>query len=162
MRLQLVLDLGSGRCYKTGCKTFNRPNTSMQLTNTSVIAVIEQSAQSSKDGSAHFGQIVQALVAAGVESYQADYRLEASTYYLPDGSTHQVALPGSDVAIADTFDAAAVQRAIRGAQSGQVMYPEFMRLTRAVGCVGYTVWITGRHVAYYGRRGEVHVERFPD
>lgn len=134
----------------------------MKLTNPAAIAVIEQCAQSSKDGTAHFGQIVQALVAAGVESYQADYRLEMSTYYLPDGSIHQVALVGADVAIAQAFDAAEVQRAIRGAQSGQVMYPEFMRLTRAAGCVGYTVWLAGRHVTYYGRRGETHVERFPD
>jgi uncharacterized protein YbcV (DUF1398 family) len=34
--------------------------------------------------------------------------------------------------------------------------------TMDAGCVGYTVWIAGRHVAYVGRRGEVHVERFPD
>jgi uncharacterized protein YbcV (DUF1398 family) len=134
----------------------------MKLTNPAAIAVIEQCAQSSKDGTAHFGQIVAALMAEGVESYQVDYRLEASTYYLPDGSTHQVALAGPDVAIAQAFDAAGVQQAIRGAQSGQVMYPEFLRLTRAAGCVGYTVWLAGRHVVYYGRRGETHVERFPD
>ena len=28
--------------------------------------------------------------------------------------------------------------------------------------IGYTVWIAGRHVACLGRRGETHIERFPD
>jgi hypothetical protein len=40
------------------------------------------------------------------------------------------------------------------------MYPEFKALTQAAGCIGYTVWIAGRHVVYLGRRGESHVERF--
>lgn len=122
---------------------------------------IERCAQSSKDGSAHFPQIVAALVDVGVESYFADYRAAVTTYYLPDGATHAVALPPPDVPIADAFDAAGVQAAIRGAQSGQVMYPEFMRLSRAAGCVGYVAWLAGRHVTYLGRRGEMHVEHFP-
>jgi uncharacterized protein YbcV (DUF1398 family) len=67
-----------------------------------------------------------------------------------------------DVEIAQDFDAAAVQAAIRGAQQGVVMYPQFKTLSRQAGCVGYTVWIAGRHVSYYGRKGETHVERFPD
>jgi hypothetical protein len=41
------------------------------------------------------------------------------------------------------------------------MYPEFLRLSRAAGCVGYVVWLAGRHVTYFGRRGETHVEHFP-
>jgi uncharacterized protein YbcV (DUF1398 family) len=129
--------------------------------NESVRQAIERCARSSKDGSAHFPQIVAALVQAGVESYFADYRADATTYYLPGGGTHAVALPPPDVTIADAFDAAGVQAAIRGAQSGRVMYPEFLRLSRAAGCVGYVVWLAGRHVAYFGRRGETHVEHFP-
>jgi uncharacterized protein YbcV (DUF1398 family) len=129
--------------------------------NESIRQTIERCAQSSKDGSAHFPQIVAALVGAGVESYFADYRADSTTYYLPDGTTHAVALPPPDVPIAGAFDAAGVQRAIRGAQSGQVMYPEFLRLSRAAGCIGYVVWLAGRHVTYFGRRGETHVEHFP-
>jgi uncharacterized protein YbcV (DUF1398 family) len=122
---------------------------------------IERAARSSKDGTARFPDIVAALAGVGVESCFADYRAEVTTYYLPDGSTHAVALTPPDVAIADAFDAAGVQQAIRGAQAGRVMYPEFLRLSRAAGCVGYVTWIAGRHVAYFGRRGETHVERFP-
>lgn len=42
------------------------------------------------------------------------------------------------------------------------MYPEFKRATMAAGCVGYVVWMAGSHVDYFGRKGETHVERFPD
>ena len=129
--------------------------------NDAIRQTIERCARSSKDGTAHFPDIVAALAGAGVESYFADYRADVTTYYLPDGSTHAVALAPPDVAIADAFDAAGVQQAIRGAQSGRVMYPEFLRLSRAAGCVGYVVWLAGRHVSYFGRRGETHVERFP-
>ena len=65
------------------------------------------------------------------------------------------------VAIPEAFDAEAVRGAIRGAQQGTVKYPEFVHRTMASGCVGYFVWIAGRHVRYLGRRGECHVEPFP-
>ncbi len=129
--------------------------------NDETIATIERCAQSSKDGTAHFGAIVQALSEAGVEAYFADYRSNATTYYLPGGETHAVALQSPATPIAQGFDAAGVQAAIRGAQRGEVMYPEFLELSRAAGCVGYMVWLAGRHVSYFGRKGEVHVERFP-
>lgn len=53
-------------------------------------------------------------------------------------------------------------REIRDAQQGRVMYPGFKARPEVSGCVGYTVWLTERHVVYLGRRGERHVERFPD
>ena len=129
--------------------------------NDAIRQTIERCARSSRDGTAPFPDVVAALAGAGVESYFADYRADATTYYLPDGSTHAVPLAPPDVPVADAFDAAGVQAAIRGAQSGRVMYPEFMRLSRAAGCVGYVTWIEGRQVTYFGRRGEMHVERFP-
>jgi len=124
-------------------------------------AVIEECAARSHAGTIDFGSVVQKLAACGVESYHADYRKPALTYYLPDGATHTVPLHAPQAAVADAFDQEAVHQAVRGAQRGEVLYPEFMRLTMGAGCVGYTVWIAGRHVQYLGRRGEVHIERFP-
>jgi len=66
-----------------------------------------------------------------------------------------------EVPVAEDFEIEAVRAAIRGAQCGRVMFPEFLRLTRAAGCVGYMAWLAGRHVAYYGRLGQMHVEHFP-
>ena len=84
------------------------------------------------------------------------------TYCLPDGETLDLHTPMPDAAIAQDFDAAALRAAIRAAQQGAVMYPEFKKLSRQAGCIGYTVWIAGRHVSYHGRKGETHIERFPD
>ncbi|MDG2524730.1 DUF1398 family protein [Stenotrophomonas sp. HITSZ_GD] len=124
--------------------------------------LIEEAANGSAEGRLHFGEVIDVLTRAGVDSYTADYRAERTTYYLRDEPPLDLPLPSPGTPIADAFDAAALRAAIRGAQRGEVMYPAFKELTRAAGCVGYTVWITGRHVAYYGRRGETHVERFPD
>jgi uncharacterized protein YbcV (DUF1398 family) len=124
--------------------------------------LIRDANHGSSEGRLHFGQVIGMLTQAGVESYVADYRTQRTTYYLPDGDTLSLELPMPGVDIAQDFDAAAVQAAIRGSQQGVVMYPEFKKLSRQAGCIGYTVWIAGRHVSYFGRKGETHVERFPD
>ena len=124
--------------------------------------LIREAADGSTAGRIHFGQVIGLLTQAGVESYVADYRTRRTTYYLPDGDTLSLDTPMPDVEIAQDFDTAALQAAIRGAQQGAVMYPQFKTLSRQAGCVGYTVWIAGRHVSYLGRKGETHVERFPD
>lgn len=101
------------------------------------------------------------MIRAGVESYVADYRAKRLTYYLPDGDNVTLPVEMPDTEIAQEFDSAAVKAAIRGAQQGVVMYPEFKHLTMRAGCTGYTVWIAGRHISYLGRRGETFIEHFP-
>jgi uncharacterized protein YbcV (DUF1398 family) len=125
-------------------------------------ATIKSTFEASNLGTIHFGQVIGQLVGAGVESYHVDYRCGRTTYYLPDGSTADFSFERPQTGIADAFDGDAVRAAILGAQQGRVMYPEFKTLSQRAGCVAYTVWIAGRHVVYLGRRGETHVERFPD
>lgn len=122
---------------------------------------INHYARSSYAGTISFGEVVMGLMQAGVESYFADYRTASTTWYLPSGESYSLRLAAPAVTIPDGFDAAAVQAAIHGAQSGKVKYPEFMALSMAAGCVGYMVWIAGRHVCYFGRKGERHIEPFP-
>uniref|UniRef100_UPI000D491D8C hypothetical protein n=1 Tax=unclassified Variovorax TaxID=663243 RepID=UPI000D491D8C len=64
--------------------------------------------------------------------------------------------------MADAFEGDAVRSAILAAQQGRMMSPDFKRFAQQAGCVGYTVWIAGRHVSHFGRKGETHVERFAD
>ena len=125
-------------------------------------ATIQSTFDASSQGTIHFGQVIGQLAGAGVESYHVDYRSGRATYYLPDGSTADFSFERPPHGIADAFDASGVRAAILGAQQGRVMYPEFKTLSQRAGCVAYTVWIAGRHVTYFGRRGEAHVERFPD
>jgi uncharacterized protein YbcV (DUF1398 family) len=125
-------------------------------------ALINEAATGSSESRLHFGQVVGLLIQAGVESYVADYRARRITYYLPDGDSLTLTLDTPDTEIAQAFDAEGVKAAVRGAQQGVVMYPEFKRLSMQAGCIGYTVWIAGRHVSYFGRKGETHIEHFPD
>ena len=129
--------------------------------NDSTRSAIAATFDASNAGSIHFGEVIARLTRVNVESYHVDYRAGRSVYYLPDGETLDIRMELPPEGIAVDFDGAAVRAAIAGAQRGQVMYPEFKRLSQRAGCVGYTVWIAGRHVVYLGRRGETHVERFP-
>lgn len=126
-----------------------------------VESLIRRTFQESGDGRMHFGQVVAVLADAGVESYVVDYRADRATYYLPDGDTLDLALEDAGAVIAQEFSTEALIAAIRGAQRGVVMYPQFKKLSQAAGCIAYTVWLTGRHVSYFGRHGEVHIEHFP-
>lgn len=126
-----------------------------------VESLIRETLNASNEGRIHFGQVVDNLVSAGVESYGVDYRTGRVTYYMPCGETLTLELEAPKTEIATEFSGSAVKEAILGAQRGEVMYPQFKQLSQAAGCVGYNVWLTGRHVTYYGRKGETHVERFP-
>lgn len=123
--------------------------------------VIQESVAASHAGTRNFADIVAALVASGVESYRVDYRQRSSTHFLPTGAWHSVPIQTPDIAIAEDFDPSAIVAAIRGSQRGEIKYPEFIGHSMRAGCVGYIVWLAGRHVVYFGRRGETHVEQFP-
>lgn len=125
-------------------------------------AVIQSTFEASNKGSIHFGEVIGRLMSVQVESYHVDYRSGRTTYHLADDTTLDLGFEQPQERISEAFDGAAVRAAILGAQQGRVMYPEFKRLSQCAGCVGYTVWIAGRHVVYLGRKGETHVERFPD
>lgn len=125
-------------------------------------AVVRTTFEASNRGEMHFGDVIDRLMGVRVESYHVDYRTGRSTYYLADDTTLDFAFERPHEPIGQAFDGDGVRSAILGAQQGRVMYPEFKRLSQRAGCVGYTVWIAGRHVTYVGRRGETHVERFPN
>jgi uncharacterized protein YbcV (DUF1398 family) len=130
--------------------------------NSAIESIIQITFSRSNEGSIHFGQVVEALLSAGVESYWVDYRACRTTYYLPNGQTYSLDMVAPQAGIARAFSAPDIQAAIRAAQQGEVLYPEFKRRSQAAGCIGYMVWLQGRHVSYYGRNGEAHIERFPD
>ena len=110
-----------------------------------------------------FPQIVGALIQEGFESYCIDFRRARAIYYRPDGesvelTTHRPATP-----IAQAFDAAPIQAAIREAQQlvPGYTYEGFCRKVMAAGCAGYIVSFSGRRAVYFGRTAETHVELFP-
>ncbi len=122
--------------------------------------LIEISMKNSHRTPGGFGALIGTLAAHGIESYRVDFREGSATHFLPSGASHRVSLAESQGAIADAFDDAALAAAIRAAQAGELLYPEFVERSQRAGCIGYAVWIAGRKVAYFGRRGETHVEYF--
>ncbi len=121
---------------------------------------IEQAIAESHRTPKGFGQLVRTLAELGIESYRVDYREGLTTLFPASGEPLSVPLSHASAVSAD-FDVSALSEAIRGAQAGNVLYPEFLERSRRAGCIGYVVWIAGRKVTYFGRRGEEHVELFP-
>jgi uncharacterized protein YbcV (DUF1398 family) len=111
-----------------------------------------------------FRQIVGALMAAGFESYEIDFRRATATYYLPDGDSVQLVTHDIDMPVAASFDSARMVAAIREAQQlvPGYTYKGFCKKAAEAGCAGYIVSFSGRRALYLGRTGETHVEHFPD
>lgn len=126
-----------------------------------VKAVAEACSRGSEDDSLNFPQVLEKLMAAGVEGYFADLRLSTKTYYLPGGGT--IVVPANDPAtpVGAAFDGGRVESAVRQSQAGTHTYRAFCEKVMAAGCAGYLVSILGRRVVYFGRTGETHVEHFP-
>ena len=126
-----------------------------------VRAVAEACVRGSEDGSLNFPQQLGMLAAAGLEGYYCDLRDGSKRYYMPSGATIDVKAHRHDVPVAEHFDAAAIERAVRQAQAGALHYKAFCKTVMAAGCPGYLVSILGRRVVYFGRTAETHVEHFP-
>jgi len=108
-----------------------------------------------------FPQVVQRLLAAGVESYLVDLRSGQDTVYLNEDTTLTAPLHLDYGAIAQEFSKPGIIAAIRAAQRDEIRYPEFMRRAAAAGVVAYWAMLTGKRVIYFGRQGDTHVEWFP-
>ena len=122
---------------------------------------IQEAALATQQGRMTFPQVVQVLLAAGVESYLVDFAAAQKTHYLANGTTHVAPMILEPGPITEEFDSAALVAAIRGAQADTVRYPEFVQRSTAAGVIGYWAFLTGKKVIYFGRKGEMHVEEFP-
>ena len=122
---------------------------------------IEELAKKSNLGMLTFPESIDALIKLEVEAYYADYRKKEITYYTSQNKACTSAMPEMEVEIPLTFNPTELQAAIRAAQHDEIRYPEFKKRSMAAGCVGYFVWIAGKQVNYFGRLGEIHIEKFP-
>ena len=127
---------------------------------THVKNVVREMTRSSDEERIAFPEVVKSLMEAGIERYHADLIVHTKTYYTPEGDFEVVPCREGG-AVAQRFDALAIQKAIRGAQTQEIKYREFCARIAAAGCVGYFVTMTGRCAVYYGRDMETHVELFP-
>jgi uncharacterized protein YbcV (DUF1398 family) len=124
-------------------------------------SVIHEVLAKSQAGELVFPEVVRRLLEAGVESYFADLASGKETFYLSDGKTHAEMMTLSRGPVSENFSSSAVVAAIRGAQTDTIRYPEFVRQSLQAGVSAYWAFLTGKKVIYFGRKGEMHVEEFP-
>jgi uncharacterized protein YbcV (DUF1398 family) len=127
-------------------------------------AVAQACREGAEGNTMTFPEIVRALTAAGFEGYAIDYRRATAIYYLPDGTSLELAAAPVATPVAPTFDSTLIQAAIREAQQlvPGYTYRGFREKTAAAGCAAYIVSFVGRRALYIGRTAETHVEHFPD
>jgi uncharacterized protein YbcV (DUF1398 family) len=130
---------------------------------TRLIHAAEQCLRGAEDHTMTFPQIVGRLMQEGFESYSIDYRRAKAIYYRPEGDSVELATHRPDVPVAEAFNTAAIQAAIREAQQlvPGYTYESFCRKVMDAGCAGYIVSFSGRRAVYFGRTAETHVEHFP-
>jgi uncharacterized protein YbcV (DUF1398 family) len=124
--------------------------------------VIHELAIATQQGKMTFPQVVKGLLEVGVESYLVDFAAKQKTHYLGHGTTHTVPMILDPGPMAEDFNSADLVAAIRGAQADTVRYPEFVKRSTAAGVIGYWAFLTGKRVIYFGRKGEQHIEEFPN
>jgi uncharacterized protein YbcV (DUF1398 family) len=129
--------------------------------NETCLGEIQECSRLSQAGGISFGEVVKRLIVAGVERYHVDYARMETTYYVASGESVVIELKLPAAPIAEAFSAQVVETCVRQAQRGELLYPQFVERTKAVGCVGYFVLLTGKCVQYLGRKGEMHTEWFP-
>jgi uncharacterized protein YbcV (DUF1398 family) len=123
--------------------------------------VMHMTTEASEAGKLRFPEVVKALSEAGVESYHSDLISGVKTFYMPNGETYEERLTMKPQEIAAKFSTSALVDAIRAAQKDEIRYPEFLKRATAAGAAAYRVFITGQRAVYIGRKGEIHVEEFP-
>jgi uncharacterized protein YbcV (DUF1398 family) len=131
--------------------------------NEQLIATAQKSLDAAYAGTMDFPTIVRALIEAGFEGYEVDFRRGTSTYFLPTGESVQLSLPNSDIKVAPDFRAGDIEQAVHEAQNKVpgYTYAGFCAKVKAAGCAGYMVSFLGKRVVYFGRTAETHVEHFP-
>ena len=127
------------------------------------IQVIDDCLSGALGGTVTFPQTIQRLIPVGVERYLADMVRMEKVYYSKDGNTHiqRMPVPGMP-GLGQEFNQPLVADAITSIQQSLIDYPEFLKRIVKAGCASYVVFLDGRQAVYYGRKGEEHVEKFPD
>lgn len=113
-------------------------------------------------GEMPFPQIVETLISDGVERYVVDLAALTRTCYDEAGNLLTEPMPSFDApSINAIWSAEQVREAIRASQQKEISYPEFLHRIMNAGCASYGVFLAGRQVIYWSRRGEFHIEPFP-
>ncbi len=124
--------------------------------------IIDDCISLSLQGKITFPEAVMRLAGSGVEYYIADLAGQKTTYFGVNDEVYSAALNLEKTPkIAKNFDEQAIKNAIADIQQSRINYPVFLERIMSAGCTHYEIFIHGRKAIYFGRRGEFHIESFP-
>jgi uncharacterized protein YbcV (DUF1398 family) len=127
--------------------------------NTSIVIEV---ARKTLAGAISFPEVVGQLLATGVEYYHVDYIGMKKTFYGADGSMAVTPIDYEGLPpVAADFDAAALRADILDSQRNGQKYRDFTRRAMEAGTQGYSAFLRGQRVTYFGRQGDQHTEWFP-
>ena len=115
-------------------------------------------------GTLNFPQVIQTLAEIGVERYHADLVRMEKTYYGKANETCVIPFSLANrltVEIGHQFNRDQIKRMIRAIQFNKMGYIEFLEKIVFFGVANYFVFLKGKKVLYFGRKGESHCELFP-
>lgn len=119
-------------------------------------------AKATLNGTMPFPEIVGQLITNGVEYYHVDYVTSSFTFYSASGAVVIAPITMENpTPIAEDFDVVALKAAILDSQQHGQKYRDFCERAIRAGVQGYTAYLRGKRVAYFGRQGDQHTEWFP-
>ena len=127
-------------------------------------SIIHECTAGSFAGKLTFPQCLQKLVEIGVESYIVDLSNIPSIkiVYGKNKDSYKEICPLFDApAIAATFDATQVKKALLAVQHKEIDYPEFLRRIMKAGVSRYEVYINQYKTIYFGQERDSYTEIFP-
>jgi uncharacterized protein YbcV (DUF1398 family) len=130
-----------------------------QIMNTEFISAV---AGATHQGTISFPEVVERLIAAGVEYYHVDYDALRKSFYSGTGAVAETPITYENLPpVAPDLDRPAVRAAILDSQRHGQCHREFSHRVMAAGVQSYTAYLRGRRVCYLGRQGDLHTEWFP-
>ena len=131
------------------------------------IAVLRECSERSVAGSITFPEVVEKLMAVGIEQYHADLYRREKTYYAANGDSHVESESGLDPkifnadAVAKELNPDGVKEALRQIQCEEISYQQFLCDILSAGIANYWVYLTSKRAIYVARNGDEYVEWFP-
>ena len=124
--------------------------------------IIVETARATLAGRISFPEVVVKLLAAGVEYSNVDYVAIRKTFYSAEEGMVVTPISYEGLPpVARDFDAATLREVILDSQLRGQEYRVFTSRAMAAGVQGYTAFLRGQRVTYWGRGGDQHTEWFP-
>lgn len=124
--------------------------------------IIAETSRKTLSGTISFPEVVDQLLAAGVEYYQVDYVRLQKTFYSDAGKVVVMPINYEGLpAVAAQFCAASLRANLLDSQRNGQHYRDFTRRAMEAGTQGYYAFLRGKRVTYFGRQGDQLTEWFP-